>query len=139
MLDSTSHLLVALNRTHRAALAPRLAELGLHPGAELALAELWRHEGITHSQLADELGVSRPTVTKLARTLESSGYAERLGDPDDGRVSRLQPTRAGRRVRPALERAWRDAERDTLAALSAKEAKALHGLLSRALGWGSEQ
>jgi DNA-binding MarR family transcriptional regulator len=139
MIDSTSHLLIALVRAHRGALGPRLTELGLHPGAELALAELWRHPGITHSELADRLGVSRPTVTKLVRTLENGGYAERLGDPDDGRVSRLEPTRAGRRVRPALEQAWRDAERVTLAALTAAEAKALHRLLSRALGSGAER
>jgi DNA-binding MarR family transcriptional regulator len=134
VLGSTSHLLFALNQAQRGELTGRLAGLGLHPGAVLALAHVWREEGITLSQLADRLGMTRASVTKLARGLEEAGYVQRMGDPGDGRVTHLHSTGAGRRVRPQIERAWRNAERQSLGALTQDEMATLRRLLSTALG-----
>jgi DNA-binding MarR family transcriptional regulator len=134
MLATTTYLLTAAHRVHRAALGPRLAAVGLHPGAELALAEIGRNEGLTLSELAGRLVVKPPSVTKLLRTLERAGLAERLADPDDGRIARVYLTRAGRRTLRAAEREWDGAERELLAHLSAAERAALHRLLERAVG-----
>lgn len=133
MLETTTYLLVQVQRAHRANLAPRLAELSLRPGADLALAEISRHDGLAHGELAGRLGVTPPNVTKLLRGLERQRLVERLGDPDDARVSRIHPTAAGIALARALEEAWHAGERDTLAALTEAEARALRALLAKAL------
>ncbi len=130
---TTTQLLYAVQRAHRAALEPRLNALGLHPGADLALVELGPG-GITHAELAERLRVRPPSVTKVIGTLERDGLVERLVDPDDARVSRIHPTAEGRRLRRPLRRAWRDAEREALATLSPRELTELRRLLAKSLG-----
>lgn len=130
----TSTLLRALERVHRSALQPRLAEIGINHGADLALAEIASAEGLTHTELAERLRVRPPSVTKILRTLERDGLIFRLSDPDDARVSRIHLTAEGRRIRPALRRAWREAESEALRMLSAAEDDRLRALLARALG-----
>jgi len=130
---TTTHLLAGVHRAHRAALAPRLAELGLHPGADLALAELGDRGGITHAELASRLRVKPPSVTKILRTLERDELVYRLVDADDARVSRIHLTPRGRQLRPALQRAWREAEREAFAALSSGEREGLRTLLIKTL------
>ena len=114
-------------------MASRLAELRLRPGADLVLATISRDEGLTQTELARRLGVSRPNVTKVLRTLERGRLVERLGDPHDGRISHVHLTPAGAQARRAVERAWRSAERETLAELSDAEAATLRELLAKAL------
>jgi DNA-binding MarR family transcriptional regulator len=132
MLTTTTYLLTVLRKAHRAALAPRLASLGLNVGDELLLAVLWREEGIPQGQLAAQLGVSAPSVSKVVRTLERTGFVERVADPGDGRVARVHLTERGSDVRPEVERAWRAAERETLGRLAAGRVAALHRLLAEA-------
>jgi MarR family transcriptional regulator, organic hydroperoxide resistance regulator len=134
LIASASFKLIALARAHRSVLAERLAGVGLHPGPDLLLIELWREDGQTQSQLAERLGVSAPNVTKLVRGLELAGLIARMSDPDDARVVRVHVTPAGARLRRPVERAWREAERTAFAHLPAAEVKQLRRLLSRALG-----
>jgi DNA-binding MarR family transcriptional regulator len=133
MLASTTRHLIALQRTHRAALEPRLADLGLSYGSELALATIARQPGITLTELAERLDVKPPSVTKVIRTLERDGFVDRERDPNDGRVSRLLLTAAGRRVCAGVERAWTAAEDEVLASLGRSQRAQLRGLLVDAL------
>ncbi|MBA2522042.1 MAG: MarR family transcriptional regulator [Solirubrobacterales bacterium] len=131
---ATTELVRALERVHRAALQPRLALLGVHPGADLALAEIAAADGLTHAELAERLRVRPPSVTKVLRTLERDGLVFRLVDPDDARVSHVHLTREGRKLRPALRRAWQEADTEVLAPLSADERGRLRALLAKTLG-----
>ena len=93
------------------------ATKALTAAAEAAARERERHAaayGVTDAKLAvldmlsccadggaclyavgDELGVSRPNVTKLVDGLERSGLAERRRHPDDGRMVRAELTDDG--------------------------------------------
>jgi DNA-binding MarR family transcriptional regulator len=133
MLETPAYLLVLVQRAHRANLAPRLAELRLRPGADVALAEVSHHEGLAHGELAGRLGVTPPNVAKVLGGLERQGLVERLHDPDDARISRIHPTPAGIDLERAVEQAWQAAEADTLAALTEAEATTLGALLAKAL------
>ena len=55
-------------------------------------------EGRTLSEIADFLGVARPSVTVSARKLEQKGFFTKTGSSQDGRVVRVTLTREGRRV-----------------------------------------
>jgi len=55
-------------------------------------------EGITLSEIADLLGVARPSATVSVRKLEQKGFLIKAGDVLDGRVTRVTLTREGRKV-----------------------------------------
>lgn len=133
LLGSPSYLLVQVAKAHRSLIAENLAELGLHTGQELVLAQLWHEDGLRHSQLADRLGVQRPTVTKVLRGMERVELLTREPDSEDARASRVWLSERGRSLRDPVERLWSAAERRTLRGLDRAERDLLKRGLSRML------
>ncbi len=133
LLGSTSYLLVQVAKAHRSLVAEGLAEVGLHTGQELVLAQLWREDGLRHSQLADRLRVERPTVTKVLRGMVRAELVTRAPDSEDARASRVWLTERGRSLREPVERLWKAAERTALRGLDPAERDLLKRGLSRML------
>ena len=50
------------------------------------------------TDLAEQLQIEAPAVTRKAQHLERSGLVSRTPDPNDGRVTQLQLTTQGRRT-----------------------------------------
>lgn len=133
LLGSTSYLLVRAAKAHRGLVAQGLSDLGLHVGQELVLAQLWREDGLRHSQLAERLGVERPTVTKVLKGMERGELVTREPDAADARASRVWLTERGRILRDPVEQVWWAAERATLQGLDPGEGDLLQRALSRML------
>ena len=68
----------------------REAEADLSPTLGSALAAIHVHGPITLGDLAEHERVSPPTVTKVVNQLEQQGLIERLVDPTDRRVCRVE-------------------------------------------------
>jgi DNA-binding MarR family transcriptional regulator len=68
----------------------------ISPTMTAALATIARDGPLTPSALADKEGIQRPTATRVVAKLEDAGLVSRASDPADGRVSRVETTRAGR-------------------------------------------
>ncbi len=89
--------------------------------------------------LGDELGVTRPNVTKLVDGLERGGLVERLPHPSDRRMVQAHVTRAGmdvaERALPGrgevIERIWDGLDDGELAQLAAL----LQAVADRAAGY----
>ncbi|MFO7698866.1 MAG: MarR family transcriptional regulator, partial [Anaerolineae bacterium] len=62
-----AHLMPHIHRRHFRRVQALLAELGLHRGQPVLLAVLWEREGLAHSELAEHLGVTPATITKMAQ------------------------------------------------------------------------
>lgn len=78
------------------AMQSRLAQLGISEGRLRLLGILLdRPQPATHSELAEESGVTKGTITGLVDGLERDGYVRRLPDKRDRRVSRIALTAAG--------------------------------------------
>jgi DNA-binding MarR family transcriptional regulator len=101
--------------------------------AASTLARL-EHEGpVRLTALAVAEGVAQPSMTQLVQRLERQGLARRVGDPDDGRVTLVAITDAGRHEL-AERRRMRDSHlADLLAALPAEEQQALGAAMRTAL------
>ena len=63
---------------------------------------LWHERGVTRTgtkpsqrELADHTGLDPIYISKLVRTMEESGFIERLRDPIDSRTVRLAVTKQG--------------------------------------------
>jgi MarR family transcriptional regulator, organic hydroperoxide resistance regulator len=114
------HLLQAL-RAHRRLAEAAFSEIGLYPGQEMLLFQLWQEEGVTQSQLVEKLCVEPPTVTKTLQRLEKAGIIERKQDPEDARVSRVFLTPKGEALKEQVQKIWRDLEARTTKNLSEVE------------------
>jgi len=73
----------------------REAEVGLSPTLGSALAAISVHGPLTLGELADHERVSPPTITKLVNKLEEQGLVERITDPSDRRVCRVECSAPG--------------------------------------------
>jgi len=77
-------------------------EMGLTAPQWQVLAELYREQGITQTELADALVMAKSPLGKLLDKLERNGLIERRSDKLDRRAKRIHLTR---RMARAMERA----------------------------------
>lgn len=73
-------------------------ELGLSSARLSALSVVVFDGPVTPGDLAAAEQVSRPTMSRLLKALESLGLVERFTDPDDRRSVRIRATAEGRRL-----------------------------------------
>ena len=131
--ETVSYRMARVGAAHRAAAAAALAPVGLHPGQEFLFALLWEDEGRSIGELAEALGVETPTVTKMVRRLTDAGLLERRADADDGRVTRVHCTAAGRALEAPTRQAWAQLERRTTSRLDPQDRRRLIDLLDQLL------
>lgn len=72
------------------------ADTGFTPSQLSALSTIHNHGPLTLGALAEHERVAPPSITKVLSKLEADGLVERTQCPDDGRVSHVATTNAGR-------------------------------------------
>ncbi|NWF67941.1 MAG: MarR family transcriptional regulator [Chloroflexi bacterium] len=132
--ECIGYVLVQVMKAHRYRAENALNQLGLHTGQEMILFQLWEQEGLAQSQLVENLCVEPPTVTKMLQRLEKAGLVERRQDSEDGRISRVYLTTAGRALEAPVRQIWATLERDLAAGLSETEKMLLRRLLMQLQG-----
>jgi DNA-binding MarR family transcriptional regulator len=95
-------------------LAQELKAFGLRVPEWRVLAALCARRRCSMRELADLATVDRTTLTRTVDRMEKAGWATRLSDTKDLRVTRLAPTAAGERL---FERLWPTVERLNRAAV----------------------
>jgi DNA-binding MarR family transcriptional regulator len=127
--ESIGALLVQICRAHRNKAQELLSRIDLYPGQEFLLANLSPHDGLSHTEVAENLCVQPATLTKMLDRLVRSGLVQRKMDPADQRVSRVYLTEKGRELLQPIEQAWEELERISFANLSLEERLLLRRLL----------
>ncbi|HEY6530778.1 MAG TPA: MarR family winged helix-turn-helix transcriptional regulator [Acidimicrobiales bacterium] len=122
--------LMRVARAHRTYAASLLSQVGLHPGQEALLMELWNQDGRTQANLAEALGVEPPTVTKMLQRMEAAELVSRRPDVSDRRAIRVHLTPKGRRLRGRVEKLWAELEAYTVAGLSDRQLASLRTVLN---------
>jgi DNA-binding MarR family transcriptional regulator len=126
---SVTYRLVQAARVHRTRAAVHLGRIGLHPGQEAVLKALAERDGQSMSELAAELAVQPPTVTKMISRLGAQGLLTRQTSSADGRLARVYLTDTGRERADAVDAVWKRVEKEALAGLDEKDRKRLKKLL----------
>jgi DNA-binding MarR family transcriptional regulator len=119
--ETISYLLAQVSRAHRSKGQELLSSLDLHLGQEMLLIQLWPRDGLTQSELADNLCISPATITKMLDRMSKTGLVERRTDPDDQRVSRVYLTHVGRLLQEPVEEVWHELETQSMANLTLEE------------------
>jgi DNA-binding MarR family transcriptional regulator len=92
------------------------APFGLTPAQGFVLRVVLASPGCLSSQVADILGIARPTATRLIDSLSEKQLVERRQGESDGREWGVYPTRAGK----ALSRPINDASAEIAKTLRTK-------------------
>lgn len=130
--------MAAVSNIYRAASAVRQHfENSVLRGAELTwtsfvvLYVVWIWGEMETRYVAEEAGISKGTLTGVARTLAGRGLLERRGHPDDGRLALLRLTGAGERLMGEVFPAFNAEEAFVTEGLTDVECETLADLLRK--------
>lgn len=126
-----SAAIMRLAHEQRAVAATRLAALGLFPGQELVLAQLWASDGRSQKELVDSLQLDHSTIAKSVQRLERAGLVDRTRSATDGRVMLVSLTAAGRALEDPVRDIWADLEARWAVRLSPPELARFSELAAR--------
>jgi DNA-binding MarR family transcriptional regulator len=95
-------LVSRIGRRMAAEMDRRMREHGLTAAQAAVMSRLWWQDGLTQSQLQEQVGVDASTLTGLLQRMTRQGLVRRRRDTADGRVLRVFLTPRGRDLRPVL-------------------------------------
>ena len=118
--------IVALARSHRrhGGLAPRRSRPASRPGAD-ADAALGQGRPVAEGALR-RARLDHSTIAKSLRRLEEAGLLTRCKSGEDGRISLVNLTEAGRALRERTHAAWAELEARTVAGPLRRGTRQLH-------------
>lgn len=119
--DRLDFLLANISHLHHTRARQQLEALKLYRGQPPVLRLLWQEEGLTQTELSAKLEITPATMTKMLQRMEKNGFIQRQSDAEDGRVSRVFLTDAGRAVQSQVERIWQTMEEETFANFTLEE------------------
>lgn len=126
-----SFSIFALARSHRALAAQFLRQIDLFPGQELMLMQLWQQDRQSQNRLSQTLRLDHSTIAKSVKRLEDAGLITRNRSPEDGRVTLVSLTEAGRELESRVLDAWNKLECITSGALTEHEKTLFMELLNK--------
>ncbi len=112
----------------------RLQPLGLSRAQWSILAILSNHDGLSQSQISDELEIEKSTAGRLIDQVEKSGWIERRPIPGDRRLWGIHLTDRARRLIAEVESIVLHTRAEMLRGLSAEQQHDLSALLQTVKG-----
>ncbi len=111
------HWLALVSRNRQLQLERAARKLRLTTTEWVALRQLQRSGRTTQCRLADDAGVTAPSLSRALSSLEELGYVTRSVDHDDLRLVRVEITDAGRALVPRLLETERRVDRELFGCL----------------------
>lgn len=120
-------------RALRAYIDGKLSRHGLRLGQFQLLYRLWEHDGLTPRELAEQIGVEMPTVTRTVQRMVRDGLVRREDNPLDKRSVRIFVTEKGRSMESLASRVLQEGTQSALRGFSAEQRSHLVADLERIL------
>ena len=123
--------LAAFTRLRKQTMRRYFFNIGLFNGHPAMLFHIGRKPGITQTEIAQHLEISKASVAVSVKRMEAAGLLRRKADAADRRVTHLYLTPAGQEMDAACARG-RDFMMDSLYdGLTTEELHALHTLIGK--------
>ncbi|WP_107451057.1 MarR family transcriptional regulator [Streptomyces sp. RTd22] len=126
-----NHAIFRVARLHRMLAGQLLRRVGLHPGQELVMMQLWDLGPQRQTDLVRLLGSDAATMTRTVKRLEHAGFVRRRPSESDKRATIIEPTPASLALRKEVEQVWADLEESTVDGLSEEDQEATIHALAR--------
>ena len=107
----------------------RLRPQGFTHSSWLLLVHLSRHDGCTHRELAQHMGIEAATLVKQVDHMEQEGLLKRCGSETDRRVKHLQLSAAGKKAVEHIRSNAAELRREILAGSSKEDIGIALGVL----------
>ncbi|HEX7775118.1 MAG TPA: MarR family transcriptional regulator [Parvibaculum sp.] len=104
---------------------------GISPAQSRALTALYKQDGLTQTELADEVEMEKAPLGRLLDRLEEQGFVERRSDPADRRVRRVYQTEKAKGLEEPMWSVARGMFDSALQGLTPEELTTLLTLLDR--------
>jgi DNA-binding MarR family transcriptional regulator len=101
----------------------------IHVGQDHALCQLWKEDGVTQSQLCEQMGCEPPTLSNMLKKLEEYGLVTRKQDAIDARISRVFLTDEGHALEQPVLEIWNKHQEKLLNGIQLEERLLLRRLL----------
>jgi MarR family transcriptional regulator, organic hydroperoxide resistance regulator len=111
-------------------LSQKVSELNLTAVQAMILGFLDQEDQVTSSELGKRAELDSATLTGILDRLESAGFIERKGNPDDRRSIRIHLTKKGRAMAREATRVIAEANKEFLQVLSEEQKRDLHRIIS---------
>src|SRR5690349_7187703 len=89
-------LLAQFSQAYRSLSDSFMDQIGMHRAQSTLLCRLYVQDGMTQSEIAEQLAVQGATVTSILQRMEEAGLVTRRRDPEDNRLVRVYLTETGR-------------------------------------------
>jgi DNA-binding MarR family transcriptional regulator len=126
-------LLTQLTQAYRGLLDALMDRIGLHRAQVNVLCRLFAQDGMTQSEIAEQLSVQGATITNMLQRMEEAGLVTRRRDPDDNRLVRVYLTEMGRKQERAITEQAMRVEQAVFEGLNASERALLRRMMRRML------
>ena len=105
--------------------------INLHSGQIFLLICLWKSDGQSQIDLANNLGLTPPTINKMVKGLVESGFVATEKGENDGRIMRVYLTDKGRHCKQSAVEIWQQYETESFSNLTDTEKLMLMHLLEK--------
>ena len=95
-------LLAQVAQAYRSLSDSFMDRIGMHRAQATLLCRLFAQDGMTQSEIAEQLSVQGATVTNMLQRMEDGGLVVRRRDPEDNRLVRVYLTDSGRKQERAI-------------------------------------
>jgi MarR family transcriptional regulator, organic hydroperoxide resistance regulator len=116
-----SHAVFRVARLSRMVAANLLRPVGLYPGQELVMMNLWDLGPQRQTDLIRLSASDAATMTRMIRRLEHAGFVRRTPSAEDKRAFLIEATPASRGLRTQVEDIWSQLEEIAVGGLSNQE------------------
>ncbi len=118
-------------RSLKTKLSLTLLDCGLYAGQDGVILALATAGKLGPGELARQLGVKAPTMTRTITRLQAQGFVERREDEGDGRASRISLTKLGEATVDRITGCIQGSEAAAIADFNAKDSRQLVKLLRK--------
>jgi DNA-binding MarR family transcriptional regulator len=126
-------LLAQVCQAYRSLSDAFMEQIAMHRAQAALLCRLFIRDGMTQSEIAEQLSVQGATVTNMLQRMEEAGLVARLRDPEDNRLVRVYLTDAGREKERAITDQFIKVEQAVFEGVSEQQRVILRSILNQML------